>query len=65
VDDHDEFVRLRAELDQQREGLREVAGNLWVFYNELAAQGFAPSQALAITQTFLSSGIGSVGGDDE
>lgn len=49
----DPVARMRAEMDQAREATKELAGNLWAFYRALLDEGFAPEQALTLTQTFL------------
>lgn len=57
----DEMARLRAEVDQAREGLRELAGALWALYSQLVDQGFRRHQAMDITITWLTE---MVHGDD-
>lgn len=53
--DEDVVARLRAEMDQQLAGLKEVAANLWGFYSEAVEQGFTPDQAMMLTLGLLSS----------
>jgi hypothetical protein len=52
-DDDDDMARLRAEMDQAKEGSREFAKNLWAFYSECRAQGFNEDQAMALTLTYM------------
>lgn len=49
----DDLARMRAESDQAREGLKEVASNLWAFYAELRQEGFTRTQAMSLTQNML------------
>jgi hypothetical protein len=53
MDPNEEMARLRAEMDQAVEGIRETARGLWTFYSECHEQGFDPDQAFALTATFL------------
>lgn len=51
---HDEdLARLRAEMDQAREALRELGRSLKGFYDGLLESGFTDEQAVQLTQTFL------------
>jgi len=60
VSDHDaDLARMRAEIDQAREGLKELAGVLSAFYRELFASGFTKDQALDLTKTWLLHMLGS------
>lgn len=54
MDENDMLGRLRAEMDQARAGVREFAGMIWSFYDELCQQGFKADSALVLTLTFLS-----------
>lgn len=49
----DPIGRLRAEMDQSREGMKEFAGTLWAFYAGLTQEGFDAQQALMLTVAFL------------
>lgn len=49
----DELARLRAEMDQGRETMRELAGTTYAFFSGLTAAGFEEDQALQLTQTWL------------
>lgn len=55
----DDFARMRAEMDQAREGLKELAQTMAVFYRELCDSGFARAQALDLTKTWLLHLLGS------
>lgn len=61
----DEMARLRAELDQAREGLRELAAALWTLYRELTQQGFTHRQAFELTATWLVEMVNARGDHDE
>jgi hypothetical protein len=50
----DPIARLRAEMDQSREGLREYAGGLWAFYSQCVSEGFSVDQAFGLTVTMIS-----------
>jgi hypothetical protein len=49
----EEIARMRAEMDQAREGLKEYTATLWTFYSELLEQGFTEAQALRLTVQFV------------
>lgn len=49
----DEMARLRAAVDQAKEGMKEFAGSLWAFHSQLIEEGFAPDEAFALVLTFL------------
>lgn len=53
----DPIARLRAQMDQAKEGAREYAGTLWAFYSGLVEEGFNENQALALTISFLTAGL--------
>ncbi|HMF60997.1 MAG TPA: hypothetical protein VK595_11535 [Vicinamibacterales bacterium] len=62
----DPIARLRAEMDQAREGMKEMAGSLWAFYSELTGQGFTSEQAFAMTLALMTNMIRSwSSGDDD
>jgi len=63
ADHDDELARLRAQMDQGKEGLKELAGSLWVFYEALVAEGFDAGVAVALTVSFLTAGIQGGGGE--
>lgn len=50
----DDLARLRAEMDQAKEGVKELAGALAGFFVALVGEGLTEGQALALTQTYLS-----------
>ncbi len=49
----DELARLRAEMDQGKETMRELAGTTYAFFSGLILAGFEEEQALQLTQTWL------------
>ncbi len=49
----DELARLRAEMDQGRETMRELAGTAYAFFSGCTLAGFSDDQALQLTQTWL------------
>ena len=55
----DEVARMRAEMDQGREGAKELARTLASFYKELRSQGFSKKQALDLTKTWFLHLLGS------
>ena len=55
--DDDPIARLRAEMDQTKEGVREFAGTLRAVYTGLVGEGFDATQAFTLTVTFLSESI--------
>jgi hypothetical protein len=61
----DPLARLRAEMDQAREGLKEVAANLHAFFEESVEQGFSEEQAFRLTRDFLAQMSRAAGGDGE
>jgi hypothetical protein len=54
-DPDDPIARMRAEMDQAREGAREFAGGLWTFFKALNEEGFKRHEALTLTVAFLQS----------
>lgn len=55
----DEIARMRAEMDQAKEGLRGLAQTLATFYRELESSGFSNEQALDLTKTWFQYLLGS------
>lgn len=55
----DEIARMRAEIDQAREGLKEMGGILADFYKQLVASGLSEDQALDLTKTWFLHLLGS------
>jgi len=54
MSDHDaELARLRAEMDQGREGMREFAGTVHVFFDALVQAGFSEEHALHLTTAWM------------
>lgn len=53
MDPNDEIARLRADGDQAKEGMKELAGTTWAFYAALTDEGFAPDEALALTAAWI------------
>ena len=53
----DEMARMRAEVDQAKAGLAEVAGSCWAFYAALLDEGFDAGQAIKITVAWLTAMI--------
>lgn len=53
----DDLARMRAEMDQAKEGVREFAGAAHAFYGGCREAGFGRRDALALTQTFLATVI--------
>lgn len=51
----DDIARMKAEMDQGREGLKEFAGSLWAFYAALIEKGFKEDQALKIMLAWFNS----------
>lgn len=64
-EENDMLGRLRAEMDQAKEGVREFAGMVWAFYDELITLGFRPKHALVLTLTFLQQTLAMQGTEDE
>jgi hypothetical protein len=60
----DELARLRAQTDQAREAIREVALNLWAFHTALTDAGFNEEQALVLTIEMLSGCLPNWTGED-
>lgn len=58
----DPIARLRAEMDQAKEGMKEFAGNVWAFHGALLEQGFTSEQAMTLTVTWLSETLRTIGG---
>jgi cyclopropane fatty-acyl-phospholipid synthase-like methyltransferase len=61
----DDLARLRAEMDQAREGMKEVAASCWAFYAALQEEGFEAGQALKITISWLTEMLGKSSEPDE
>ena len=51
--DDDPIARLRAEMDQAKEGMKEFAANLWAFHCAARDQGFSREEAFTLTRDFL------------
>ena len=51
--DDDLIARLRAEMDQAREGMKELAQNMWAFYGGLRDAGFSKAQAFTLTRDLM------------
>jgi hypothetical protein len=51
--DDDPIARLRAEMDQTREGTREFAGIVSTFYKQIVDDGVGPAHACAITCSYI------------
>jgi hypothetical protein len=49
----DELARLRAEADQSKMLMRELAATAFAFYSGCREAGFDEDQALQLTQTWL------------
>ncbi len=49
----DELARLRAEMDQGKETMRELAGTTYAFFSGCTLAGFSDEQALQLTQAWL------------
>jgi hypothetical protein len=52
--DDEELARLRAQMDQAAEGMKEFASTLWAFFSSLKEQGFSDRHAIQLTDTWLS-----------
>jgi hypothetical protein len=50
---NDDLARMRAAMDQAKEGMKEFGGSLWAFYSGMIAEGFTSEQAMTLTVTFL------------
>jgi hypothetical protein len=61
----DPLARLRAEMDQAREGVKEFMGTLRAFYSTALEEGFSEEAALRLTRDFLIQSLRNVRGDDE
>jgi len=48
-----EVARMRAEMDQAMEGVKEVGRSVKVFYDALREQGFDETQAMRLTCEFV------------
>lgn len=59
----DQFARFRAEMDQARETLGELALTVRRYYQELVEQGFTKDQALTIVVAWQATILGSPGGE--
>jgi hypothetical protein len=55
----DEIARMRAEMDQGREGAKELARTLGGFYKECRSSGSSRGQALELTKLWFTSLLGS------
>ncbi len=55
----DDLARMRAEMDQGREGAKELARTLAGFYKELRSSGFNRKEALDLTKTWFLHMLGS------
>lgn len=55
----DDLARMRAEMDQAREQMRELGRNLRGFYDGCTESGFTDEQALQLTGTFLTQALSS------
>lgn len=60
----DDLARLRAEMDQAREGMKEIAASCWAFYAALQDEGFEDGQALRITISWLTAMLSKPSEDD-
>lgn len=60
----EDLARMRAEMDQAKEGLREFAGSIRVFYLELIEAGFTSNEAMALTVAWITAML-KRGNDDE
>lgn len=63
--DDDPIARLRAQMDQARESVRELGGTLWAFHSSRRAEGFEPQEALALTITWLTEMVRLANGGSE
>jgi hypothetical protein len=52
-DEFDPIARLRAEMDQARETMKEFPPLLWAFYNESVESGFSEAQAFQLTISYM------------
>lgn len=53
LDPAEEIARMKAEIDQAKEGLKELASVLWMFHAELLTQGFTSPDAMRLTVAWL------------
>lgn len=49
----DPVARMRAEMDQMKEALKEFAGQVYAFYAEAKEQGFSEEQAFRLSRDYL------------
>lgn len=61
----DPIARLRAEMDQAKEGAREYVGTLWAFYSAALEEGFTVDQAFQMTCLMLTTALSGSGEDPE
>jgi hypothetical protein len=53
-----ELARFKAEMEQARESIREVALAQRAYYEALVESGFTPEEALDLTRTWLGAALG-------
>lgn len=62
--DDDPVARLRAEMDQAREGMKELARNVYAFYAASSEAGFTDEQAFDLTREWVREMVrGTFGGE--
>lgn len=61
----DPLARLRAQADQAREQIKELARNLSVFYAEALATGFEQAEAFTLTSELMGHLLAMGGEDDD
>lgn len=49
----DDLARMRAEMDQGREGMKELAGTTHAFFSALLEAGFSQENAIGLTGLWL------------
>lgn len=49
----DDLARMRAEMDQGREGMKELAGSAHAFFSALLEAGFSEDHAIGLTGLWL------------
>lgn len=59
----DVLGRLRAEMDQTKEGAREFASLLWAYYDQLRQEGFSEEQAFMLVLSFQATSLGGEEGE--
>jgi hypothetical protein len=52
-DEFDPIARMRAEMDQAREGIKEIPGVLWGFYTSAVEAGFSEAEAFRLTLKYM------------